>query len=103
MRKGSGSGSAPFHFMATVVIPSLLRKYTGGVERAEIDGRNVGELIRNLDARFPGLAAHLLEDGDLRPSIAVSVDGEIATGGILEKIDESSQVHFMPAIGGGCG
>ena len=87
--------------MATVVIPSLLRKYTGGVERAEIEGKNLREIIRNLDARFPGLAAQLLEDGELRPSIAVSVDGEVATGGIWERVSESSEVHFMPAIGGG--
>jgi molybdopterin synthase sulfur carrier subunit len=87
--------------MATVVIPSLLRKYTGGVEREEIEGKNLREIIRNLDARFPGLGAQLLEDGELRPSIAVSVDGEIATGGILERVSETSEVHFLPAIGGG--
>ena len=87
--------------MASVVIPSLLRKYTGGVECVEIAGSTLREVIRNLDARFPGLAGQLIEDGDLRPSIAVSVDGEIATGGVLEKIGSSSEVHFLPAIGGG--
>ncbi|HUA32528.1 MAG TPA: MoaD/ThiS family protein [Candidatus Binataceae bacterium] len=87
--------------MASVVIPSLLRKYTGGVDRAEIAGSSLRELIRNLDAKFPGLGEQLTLDGDLRPSIAVSVDGEIATGGVLEKIGPSSEVHFLPAIGGG--
>ncbi len=87
--------------MANVVIPSLLRKYTDGVDRVEIAGSTLREVIRNLDARFPGLGEQLIEDGDLRPSIAVSVDGEIATGGLLEKIGPSSEVHFLPAIGGG--
>ena len=87
--------------MANVVIPSLLRKYTDGVDRVEIAGSTLREVIRNLDARFPGLGEQLIEDGDLRPSVAVSVDGEIATGGLLEKIGPSSEVHFLPAIGGG--
>jgi sulfur-carrier protein len=87
--------------MATVVIPSLLRKYTGGVESLEVEGTNLRQLILNLDKRFPGLAAQLLEEGDLRPSIAVAVDGEIATGGLLEKIGPTSEIHFIPAIGGG--
>jgi sulfur-carrier protein len=87
--------------MAKVVIPSLLRKFTGGLERVDIAGRNIRELVRNLDERFPGLAAQLLEDGDVRPSVAVSVDGEIATGGILEQVGESSEVHFIPALAGG--
>ena len=68
--------------MATVVIPSLLRKFTGGVERVEVPGKSIRELVRNLGERFPGLD-HQTENGDIRPSIAVSIDGEIATGGVL--------------------
>jgi len=51
--------------------------------------------------QFPGLASHLLEGDDLKPSIAVSVDGEIGPGGIMEPIGEASEVHFLPAIAGG--
>ena len=42
------------------------------------------------------------QDGDIRPSIAVSIDGEIATGGVLDPVNEDSEVHFIPALGGGC-
>jgi len=31
----------------------------------------------------------------------VSIDGEIATGGVLDAVGENSEVHFIPAIGGG--
>jgi sulfur-carrier protein len=85
----------------TVIIPALLRKYTLGVERVEVAGNSLRELIVNLDKRFPGIASQLLQDGDLRPSIAVSIDGEMATFGLLERVGESSEVHFLPAIGGG--
>jgi sulfur-carrier protein len=87
--------------MPTVIIPALLRKYTGGAERVEVAGNSLRTLIVNLDKRFPGIASQLLQDGDLRPSIAVSIDGEMATFGLLEEVGESSEVHFLPAIGGG--
>ncbi len=87
--------------MATVVIPALLRKFTGGIERADVPGRTVRELIRNLGDRFPGISEQLLEDGDIRPSVAISIDGEMATGGILDRVGADSEVHFIPALGGG--
>lgn len=58
-------------------------------------------MVQNLGRRFPGLDTHLLEDGDIRPSIAVSIDGEVATGGVLDAVSEHSEVHFIPALGGG--
>lgn len=87
--------------MATVVIPALLRKFTGGIERADVPGGTIRELIRNLGDRFPGISEQLLEDGDIRPSVAVSIDGEMATGGILDQVGADSEVHFIPALGGG--
>ncbi len=87
--------------MATVFIPAALRKFTAGRERAIAQGRNVGQLIDDLNRQFPGIRAQLVENDDLRPSIAVSVDGEIAIGGLLEPVSESSEVHFLPALGGG--
>ncbi|HUO03833.1 MAG TPA: MoaD/ThiS family protein [Candidatus Binataceae bacterium] len=87
--------------MATVVIPSLLRKFTGGAERVAADGATLRELIRTLNARFPELTGDLVENNEIRPSIAVSVDGEIATSGMLEPVRPDSEVHFIPALGGG--
>jgi molybdopterin synthase sulfur carrier subunit len=87
--------------MPTAIIPALLRKFTGGKERVEVNGRNVREVIADLERQFPGLAAQLLESGDLRPSIAVSIDGEIGTAGLLDAVGEQSEVHFLPALGGG--
>ncbi|MGO9453426.1 MAG: MoaD/ThiS family protein [Candidatus Binataceae bacterium] len=87
--------------MATAVIPALLRKFTNGHERVTVRGHNVRELIADLNRQFPGIEDHLLEGDDLKPSIAVSIDGEIGPGGIIEPVSEASEVHFLPAIGGG--
>jgi molybdopterin synthase sulfur carrier subunit len=87
--------------MATIVIPALLRKFTKGVERVEVPGRTVRDLVRNLEEKFPEIAGQLVENGDVKPSIAVSIDGEIATGGLIDTVRDDSEVHFIPALGGG--
>ena len=87
--------------MASAIIPALLRKLTNGQERVEVRGRNVGAVIADLERKFPGIGAQLIEDGELKGSIAVSIDGEIGTGGLLEGVGEASEVHFLPALGGG--
>jgi sulfur-carrier protein len=87
--------------MATVFVPALMRKLTAGRERVTAHGRTVGCLIDDLDRQFPGFRDYLVEGGDLKPAIAVSIDGEIATGGLLDPVQDSSEVHFLPALGGG--
>ena len=87
--------------MATVFIPSLLRKLTAGKSSVTASGTTVGQLISDLDRQFPGFRGQVIEDGELKPSLAVSVDGEISTQGTLEPVHENSQVYFLPAIGGG--
>jgi molybdopterin converting factor small subunit len=87
--------------MAIVVVPALLRPLTSGEERVTVAGRNVGQVIDDLERQFPGFRDHLLQQGELKPSIAVSIDGEMGTGGLLDRVKDSSEVFFIPAIGGG--
>jgi molybdopterin converting factor small subunit len=87
--------------MATAIIPSLMRKLTGGRDRVTVSGKNLREAIADLDRQFPGVANELIENGDIKASIAVSIDGEVGTNGVLDAIRESSEIHFMPQISGG--
>jgi molybdopterin converting factor small subunit len=87
--------------MATVVIPSLLRKYTGGADRVPVKGKTIGQVIEELGSKYPEIRDYLLENGDVKPSVAVSIDGEMGTGGVLDRVGESSEIFFIPAIGGG--
>jgi molybdopterin converting factor small subunit len=87
--------------MAIVVIPALLRKYTAGQDRVTVAGRTIGQVIDELSGKYPELRDHLLENGDIKPSVAVSIDGEMGTGGVLDRVGESSEIFFIPAIGGG--
>ena len=87
--------------MAVVWIPALLQGLSGGDRTATIPGATLREVIDNLDARYPGMKERLLDDGRLRPEIAAAIDGETEHWGLLEPVKESSEVHFIPAIGGG--
>ena len=64
-------------------------------------GANVRRVIDRLEELYPGMKAKLVEDGGIRPNLAVAIDGEVARMGLLEKVGENSEVHFVPAIGGG--
>ena len=87
--------------MATVYIPTMLLPVTGGVKQTQVEARNVRQLINALEDQFPGIRDRLIEDNQVRSNLAVSIDGEVARMGLLERVGESSEVHFVPAISGG--
>ncbi len=76
---------------------------TGGQKIVQVAGASVRQVINNLEKDYPGINARLCEeDGmDLLPGIAVIVDGETSQLGLLERVGEGSEVHFLPALGGG--
>ena len=87
--------------MATVYIPSLMQKLSDGKSKVEIPGASVRQIVNNLEDEYPGFKERLVEDGRIKGNISVAVDGEITPLGMLEKVGENSEVHFLPAIGGG--
>ena len=87
--------------MVTVFIPPLLRELTGDVAEVAIDGTTVRQVVNNLEARYPGLRERLCIGDDLRPGLAVAVNGTVGRSGLSQKIPQGSEIHFLPAIGGG--
>ena len=87
--------------MPVVWIPPLMRDLTGGQERVTVSGNRVRDVVAELEAQFPGIEARLCQEGRLRPGIAVSVDGISSSRGLRQRVNEDSEVHFIPAISGG--
>jgi molybdopterin synthase sulfur carrier subunit len=87
--------------VAVVWIPSLLQNLTDGEEKVVVSGATVGEIIDNLDVRFPGVKERLVHNGAIRPHIAVAIDGDVSPEGLEQDVQESSEVHFIPALSGG--
>ena len=89
--------------MAVVFIPAPLRRLTAGCDRLEVAGSTLGALIDAVDASFPGFRERVADGDDLLPSVAVAIDGDLVAGGLREPVAADSEVHFVPALGGGRG
>jgi molybdopterin synthase sulfur carrier subunit len=87
--------------MPLVFIPPSLRQATNGQETVEVSGRSVRQAIDSLEAIHAGIKEQLCQDGELRPGLSVVVDGSVSSLGLLQAVDPKSEIHFLPAIGGG--
>ncbi len=89
--------------MATVYVPTVMRKCVGGRSSLDISGQTVKEVLDKVYASYPALAAEVLDkDGKIKPFVAVFVNStslnEIAPDALMRADDE---VHLIPAIAGG--
>ncbi|HEY7173107.1 MAG TPA: MoaD/ThiS family protein [Vicinamibacterales bacterium] len=80
--------------MALVHLPSGWRTATGGVVDLTIDARRVGDLLRELTARYPALDAEL-------HTVAVAIDGEIFNDPEFMDINAATEIHIVPRVAGG--
>lgn len=88
--------------MARVFIPTMLQFLTSGVKDLWIDASNIEEVVGILEKQFPGMSDRLLVEGNLVSTVVVSVDGQVSRLGLLERVQDESEVHFVPNMGGGC-
>jgi len=87
--------------LPVVGIPSLLRDLTGGEQSISVEGETVRQVVENLEKRFPGLQERLCDGDRLRPGIAVIVDGSSSVLKLRQRVQESSEIHFVISISGG--
>lgn len=90
--------------MATVQIPSSLRKYTAGESAVSIEGQNVRELLENLETAHPGIKERICEsNGEVRRFVNIFVGDEDIR--FLDNLDSSlrdgDEISIVPAIAGG--
>lgn len=87
-----------------VMIPTPLRPYTGKQESVEVEGRTIGELLRNLATQYDGLRQHLFSaEGRLRSFVNVYVNDEDIR--YLEKeqteVRPGDTISIVPSVAGG--
>jgi len=90
--------------MATLIIPTPLRKFTNGKAVFEAKASDVRSLLQALSNSHEGIQKHLFDDsGDLRSFIRVYVGDEdiYELEGTDTKIDDRDEVSIIPAIAGG--
>lgn len=87
--------------MACLFIPASLRDVTQGVTSLEVPAATVGDALDAADQLHPGLRCRLCDGTRLRAGLMLSIDGRIATLGLREPVEAHTEIHFIPAIGGG--
>ena len=87
--------------MATVFIPSQLRHLASGRETVGVEGQTLRQVIAALDEACPGIAQRLLDGDRIAPGLAIAIDGETNSRGLLAKVQGDSEIHILPALGGG--
>jgi molybdopterin synthase sulfur carrier subunit len=90
--------------MATVLVPTPLRRLTGGQSKLDLMGGDVGSLIQAANQQYPGIAEKVLDgDGNVKRFINIFVnDSEIRTlQGLATPVGAEDKVSIVPAMAGG--
>jgi molybdopterin synthase sulfur carrier subunit len=90
--------------MATVYVPTPLRRLTAGQAKVSVEANTVAELVEKLEASYPGVKDRLLdEDGKVKRFINVFVNGEEMRGLQSEatSLNPNDEVSIIPAMAGG--
>ena len=90
--------------MATVKIPTPLRRLTGEKDEIKTTAENVAEMILDLEKQLPGMQERLCDnDGAIRKFINIYVNEEDIRfiDGEKTNINENDVVSIIPAIAGG--
>jgi molybdopterin converting factor small subunit len=90
--------------MATVIIPTPLRKFTNNHARLQIEADTIGKTVNELTLHFPELKKHLLDDqGQIRSFINIFVGNDDIRN--LQQahtaVQHDTVISIVPAIAGG--
>ena len=90
--------------MATIIIPTPLRKFTNQTARLHIQATHISGVVDELTTNFPELKRHLLdEQGKIRSFVNIFVGDEDIMNLQQEAtpLKEDAVVSIVPAIAGG--
>ena len=90
--------------MAHVRFTRHLLRYFPELSETRLEAATVASLIAELDRRYPGLAAYLVDDqGSLRQHVNVFVDDEMVRDrlALSDTLSKDSTVYVMQALSGG--
>lgn len=83
-----------------VSIPTPLRSYTQASE-VEATGATVGELLAELDRRYPGIRFRMIDEQDaVRPHVRIFVNRE-SVARLERALAPGDEVQILQALSGG--
>jgi molybdopterin synthase sulfur carrier subunit len=85
--------------MPNIKLFANLRKIAGTKE-VSITGASIGDVVSELVKRYPALAESLLKDGQIRPHVIITINGNPITD-LNAAVMEQDQIAIFPPIAGG--
>jgi molybdopterin synthase sulfur carrier subunit len=89
--------------MAIVRIPGALRSLTAGADEVVVGAATVRDALAELDRKYPGIAARVLDGGAVKPFIRIYVGADDigALSGLDTAVSDRDEIAIVPAIAGG--
>lgn len=86
--------------MAVVMLRAPLKDRAGKVAEHDLPGATVGEVLRELERRYPTVQGWILdEQGRVRPHVNVFINGERTSGDA--PVLPTDELKVLPSISGG--
>jgi sulfur-carrier protein adenylyltransferase/sulfurtransferase len=92
--------------MATVIIPTPLRKFTNNTARLQVGAGTIHSTVEELTRNFPDLRKHLLDEGGkIRSYVNIFIGNDDIRDLQHEKtpVKDDTVISIVPAIAGGAG
>ena len=79
------------------------RRYTDGKETIEVEGKNVGECLKDLVKKFPPLEKEIfVKNGKLNPLIEIYMNGESAyPNELIKPVYDGDKINLVYILSGG--
>ena len=90
--------------MTTIRIPTPMRTLTRNQAEVQARGATVGEVLKDLDARYPGMGARLFDErGAVRRYVNIFLNDEDvrALKSLETPVADADRITLIPAMAGG--
>ena len=88
----------------SVRIPTPLRSLTKGADEVKVEGKNIKEIIENLEANYKGIKERICDnEGQIRRFVNFYLNDEDIRfmGNINTPVKDGDNISIVPAIAGG--
>ena len=88
----------------SVRIPTPLRTLTKGADEVKVEGKNIKEVIENLEVNYKGIKERICDnDGQIRRFVNFYLNDEDIrfSGNLNTPVKDGDHISIVPAIAGG--
>ncbi len=89
--------------MPIVKLAAPLRRFCENKAEIRVEGKNLREVIMNLDKQYKGFASRILEGNEIKDVISIFINNEDVRmkKGLDTEVKEEDVIFIAPAIAGG--